>query len=115
MSKLAKRQEYLIIDYNEMPEKIQDIVRNYHSFHNDCFLKFHSELEPFGNEDWADTCTMSHIEEYWKRQLETNSKYCQSETLEQFIEEYGLQKEKWLMESGIDLKGVKNILIEICW
>lgn len=120
MSELAKRQEYLVIDYNEMPDEIQDIFRQRESFHNDCFIKFHSEMEPFPygqdkDKDWAETCTMAHIESYWQEQLKSNSKYCQAKTIEEFIDDYGLQAEVWLINSGINLKGIQKILIEICW
>lgn len=117
---LYKKQEVLILNFNELPECIKENIRNRESFHNDCYLNTCSEFEPTGYDDeykdWSSCCTMERIENYWKAQRKNNSDWCKSETLEQFIEEYGLQFEKWLItESGINLKGVEKILFEICW
>lgn len=116
---LYKKQNILILSFVELPQKIQDQIAERESFCNDIYLNTCSEFEPsnYGGkkEDWSG-CTMERIERYWQDQLKTNNGWCKSKTIEDFIEDYGLQFEKWLInDSGIYLMGVEKILIEVCW
>ena len=112
MSDLFSRKEVLFINWTQCPKNIKDNIADNDRFSNDILLPFFSEFEPFGEEDYANTLTMKNIEEYWRDQTLTNNF---QGTLEDFIGEYNLEVEIWLIKTGVDLKGVKKILFNICW
>lgn len=117
MNKGFECKQVLFINYIDMPDHIAKIICDMESFHNDCYLNWGSDMEPAynSNEDWSNSCTLANMEKYWKEQRESNGDYCKSETLEQFIKDYGLEVEKWIIDSGADLRGVQKVLIKICW
>jgi hypothetical protein len=100
------KQEILIIDYALCPEAVQNKIKKQHNFHRDVLVPFYSEFSPCGKEDYASTLTNQKLEEYWADQTRTNNF---KGTLEEFIEEYGLQADKWLIDCDYDFEGVKHI------
>jgi len=100
------RQEILIIDYALCPVAVQDKVKGQHNFHRDVLVPFYSEFNPRGKEDYGSTLTSQKLEEYWKDQTKTNDF---DGTIEEFIEDYGLQADKWLIDSGYNFSGIKHI------
>ena len=113
---LIKRENVIIIEWVSLPQKYKDIIYDQVNFRNDIFLEYLSEMSPagadLGEEDWGDTLTQNNIQEYYTDQCETNG---YKGSLEDFIVKYGLEFDCWLLENNADLKGIKRILIEVCW
>jgi len=107
-----KREEVVIIQYTNCPEYVQDALRDCHQFHNDMYMPHISQLSPSGKETWKDTLTSENIEQYWKDQCKNND---YKDDLQQFIKDYGLTIDVWLIETGYDFTGIKTILFDICW
>lgn len=103
----AEKRTFLILNWLEMPDNIKDIVSEWNGFSNDSLIKLLSE---FSIEDFKNG--MKCIEEYMEDQIENNGFVG---NLEKFIKEYGLEFEVWFIEQKFDLKGVDDILINICW
>lgn len=84
---------------------MKDIVSKWHGFGNDVLLKFSQRSE-------FDVAALrqgvSSIEAY-KEDQKFNG------TLDEFIERYGLHFEYWLMQQNLDLFGIDEILIDVCW
>lgn len=110
----------LFIKWTELPDDIKQLVRDrFERFQNDVFINFHSEFEPCagegGSPDWS-WLTDEGIEEYYREQQEPSEyKDPYEGTLEDFIRDYGLTLEKWLIDTKVDLAGVEKILFEIAW
>lgn len=104
------REEVLIIRKSTCPEKVLDALHEagVHRGHHCDWFRYGSEMEPFGNNDWSDL-SMERIENYWKDQCNRLGEYAFKGDLNQFIEDYHLVVDKWLIDSKIDLTGVKNI------
>jgi len=111
---MFSKKTVLFLKYTELPQEIQEAVQNKvaERFANDIYLKLWSEFEPDEGSTWADELTQANIEAYHRDQQETNNF---DGTLEEFIDRYGLAIEKWLVDTEVDLTGVEEILIEICW
>jgi hypothetical protein len=111
---MFKRLNVLIIDWNNCPENVQEVIKGYHAFQNDCYLDFLSEFNYIhsGETDLSKQLTRANIEEYWQDQKKINGF---KGSFEEFVKEYGLQIEMWLLDQDLDLTGVEKILFKICW
>ncbi len=108
---MARVERVLIIDYlDDLPVGYQLHVRTFASFGNDRMLEYISEMGPSDGQTWADSLVMKEIESYWHHQCESAF----VGTLEQFITDYGLSFDVWIMNQGFNLD-VTKILIDICW
>ena len=117
----ASRQEVFIIEWASLPREQRDLVKDHldYRFANDVFLEWHSEMQPYPlNDDateWSsydETLSMEQIESYWKDQCETNNF---KGDLDDFIKDYGLKFEIWILEQKFDLTGIRKILIDVSW
>ncbi len=110
------KESVFIFEWTKLPKDMKEQIqeRTGHRFNNDIFLKFHSEFEPDGEEqtDWSQSLTTEQLHQYHKDQVETNS-YVGD--LDQFVKDYGLEFEVWMLGQKIDLLGVTTVLIEVCW
>ena len=107
-----KIQPCIIFDFSELPANIKDIVKDRHSFRNDIHLEFLSEFSPTEEgETWGETLSEQEIEKYWIDQTKCNN---YKGSLDQFIIDYGLIEEKWILSLGLDLSKVEKILYRIC-
>ncbi len=107
-----RKEVVVIFEWTKLPEEIKRVVADSLGFSNDCWVPVRSEFTPFGKETWADSLTFKGIEEYYKDQCVTN---LYNSTFNEFIKDYGLEFEVWLLAQDIDLTSIKNILIEVCW
>ena len=84
------------------------------NFANDVMAKWFSELEPLasGKETWGESLTHEQLAAYHQDQIKTNN---YKGDLQQFISDYRLEFEAWILEQNFDLSGVKTLLIEISW
>lgn len=110
----AYREEVFIIEWYTLPKEQRDYIFDMldHRIHNDVMIKWPTEFEPYAEESFQDTLTMDHITSYWKGQTETNEF---KGNLDDFINEYGLKFDVWIIEQNFDLTGIKKIYIDICW
>jgi len=108
---MFKKKTVLVFEYTELPQEFKDEIRERHSFRNDITLEYLSEFSPF-KETWGEALSEEGIEEYWKDQSETNG---YKGTLVEFIKDYGLVFDKWLLDQKIDLTDISTIYIKICW
>lgn len=110
INKKYKIETVLIIDFDQIPEKIQELLREQDNF-NRGFIKYLSNLSPCGdNDDWGNRCSLENIEKYRNDQINCGNF---SGTLEKFIEEYYLELDYYMIKEEFNLKGVKTILIEV--
>jgi hypothetical protein len=103
----AKIKKCLILQWTKLPKKFQDIVADWNGFHNDCLIPLRSE---FTAKDFHKG--MKSVESYWKDQSETNNF---KGDLSQFIKEYCLDFEIWVIEQNFDFTDVNEVLIEVSW
>lgn len=106
----------LFIAYRKLPQKIKDFIDNDHLRNNTCVPHF-SEFEPSSDsETWESTLTRSNLDSYYKDQVDTNDF---KGSMIDFIKEYGLDVDVWLIEQieagNLSLNGVDKILIELKW
>lgn len=106
-----ERQECLIIEYVSLPQEMKDFLSKREAFRNDIHLEHISELSPIGG-TWDKTCTIEEIKNYHKDQIDTNG---YKGNLNEFISEYKLTFDKFLIDNNVDFTGIKTILIKICW
>ncbi len=110
----------LIIEFTQLPKELQKKIQGWCGFHNDCLLPFRTEFYPVcgdqGIESWETSLTSKQIDIYHQNQIADNT-YVGDKT--QFIKDYGLEVEIWLIEKlekgEINLAGVEEILFNICW
>jgi hypothetical protein len=97
----------LYLDYISLPDDMQTVVNKWLGFGNDRQLPFsdRSEFEP-------KSLSMKEIATYHKEQSANNNF---KGTLDEFIAEYGLQFEKFLIEQNFNLKGVDEIVVNVQW
>lgn len=110
-----RREEIFIVDWLSLPQEQQDYVTNMLDgrMKNGALLEWHTELGPCGSEkSFKDTLTMEQIESYHKDQSETNGFIGD---LDDFIDEYGLKFEIWMIEQNFDIEGIKKIYIDVYW
>jgi hypothetical protein len=111
MQKLGiNRVEVLIINTRHCPYEVTERLHelDVHDGHRPSFRLYISELSPYGDEDWS-RISMENIKFYWENQCARLGEYKYNGTLEEFIKDYGLTIDKWLIDSGIDLTGIKHI------
>lgn len=100
----------IIIDFYELPERIQRIVSNFENFNTNCCIGWSSELTPFSeNDKWEDFLTKEKLISYYEEEGIDSDRFDGS--LEDFIVEYNLELESHLIGMNMDLKGVSLILI----
>ena len=102
-----KIKKALIIDWSELPRDIRDTVSEWQGFHNDCFLPCRSEFEP---KDYKKG--LSAINEYYTDQMTTNGF---NGSLDDFVKDYRLEFDMWIIKQGFDFDKVDMILIEVSW
>lgn len=109
-----RREEIFIIDWISLPKDWQDFVaeRLENRVGNGVMCRWYTELEPYGEQDYQESMTMDSIKSYHKDQSETNGF---KGSLDEFIDEYGLEFEVWMIEQKFDLAGIKNIYIDVYW
>lgn len=109
----------LIIKWVECPDSIREVVKGYEYFGNSRYLEVISEFDPEMSRvnTWKESLTQDRLEGYFKQQYEDG--ICGADNLEDFVDEYGLDIEVWLLtlveDGGLDLTGVQKILFEIDW
>lgn len=110
----AHREEVFIIDWLSLPKEWQDFVtdRLDNRMTNGALLKWYTEFEPYDEKDFQETLTMKQVEEYYKDQSDTNGFVG---SLDDFIEDYGLEFEIWMIEQNYDLTGIKNVYFNVWW
>lgn len=96
-----------IFEWSDLPGFLKTQIAERERFQNDCYLQSFSEFEPYHY-----LKGMKAIEDYWTDQKLTNN---YDGDLEEFIKEYHLEFDKWIIEQGFDMTGVELILIKICW
>lgn len=100
----------IIVDFYEFPERIQRIVSNFENFNTNCFIGWGSELTPFyENDKWETLLTKEKLISYYEEQSAELDNF--EGSLEDFIVEYNLELESYLIDMNMDLKGVSLILI----
>lgn len=103
-------EKVLIIELNSLPEPIQVMIKSGEEFIPCTYDKYFSGLEPFyENETWAKTCNKEKLEFYYNEQTKENNFF--EGSLEEFIEEYNLQLDSFLINEEVDLKEVTSIFI----
>jgi len=108
---VATIERVLIIDFLDLPREQQEEIQGFEAFGNDRVLNYTSEMAPTGNELWSDILSHQAIESYWEDQSATNN---YKGTLPEFIVDYGLTFDVWLLAQDFDL-AVTKILVQICW
>ena len=108
----------LILDYLQLPKLLQDRVAGWCGFHNDCLLPCRSEFSPNGEETWETSLTSKQVADYHRDQA--NNKYNPfTGSLADFITEYRLEFEVWLIEQiesgNINVRNIEAIYINISW
>lgn len=104
-----KRNGILFINVYDLPPEIQEWLSKHREL-NRGYTKYHTEFEPYGKkEDFSNTLTLNHLKQYWEDQTNTNN---YKGTFDQFIEEYMLTFDKWLIESEFNFKGIREIILE---
>jgi len=94
---------FTVIQWTSLPKDIKaEIAEHWVGFNNHCLLPFNGELQG--------DITRENLELYYEDQ-KTNNNF--TGTIEEFIKEYGLSLEKYLIDEGIDPES--NILIEVYW
>jgi hypothetical protein len=101
-----ERKEILFLNVGDLPRKAQDLL--YEKEYRGDYNRYWSEFDPSDKQDYSDTLTQENLEQYWKDQVETNEF---DGDLEDFIREYNLEFDVWLINCGYDFKGVKEIII----
>jgi hypothetical protein len=116
MSNIISKKTFLIVEWTKLPENIRNNIADNQSFSNDCFLPIYSEFDLSDYNNFEE-----QINSYWQDQLVGNH-YVDKEkiaTLENFITEYGLEFDVWLAnyikDNNIDITGVDEVLIKVCW
>lgn len=113
----VSREQVLIIDYLDLPNFIRDELHKLESFRNDVMLPHISELSFLyeddikAGEDLSRRITTYHIENYYKDQCETNN---YKGSLAEFISDYGLTIDAWLISANIDLTGIHRVIFNVC-
>ena len=110
---MFRKETVLIIDYQRLPSDIKTIVRKrYSDINGDRFIKYDSNMSPVGNDPrystWGARITQENINEYWQDQVKKNS---YTGDLDQFIKDYYIEFDRWLLDQDVDLTGIKTILI----
>jgi len=102
----------LIVDFYDFPEKIQKIVSKFENFNTNCFIEWSSELTPFyEHEKWETSLTEKKLISYYKEQTKEFESNSFEGSLEDFVAEYNLELELYLIKLNMDLKNVSLILI----
>jgi hypothetical protein len=108
-----EQKQILLIPFHECPDHVQDILRERDDFHWG-YNKYWSDFEPFDEkEDYSKTLSMKEIENYWKDQSERKDADKFVGSLEKFIQDYNLGIDVWLIETGYNFKGVKEIVFDV--
>lgn len=104
--KYGKKLNVLMLEFTKLPLYLQNVVRRIESFQNDCILELSSEFKP------KDLTSIKKIKDCWKDQCK-NKIYAKD--FIDFISDYGLEFEIWIIDQKFDLNDVDKILIDICW
>lgn len=111
MKGFERKGQILFIRPHELPVEAFNLLRKSRGGLNHGYNKYHSEFEPCSSrENYSHTLTQPQLEEYWQTQTTTNDFVG---TLEEFIEDYRLQFDKWLIDCGYDFKGIKEIILDM--
>ena len=108
MMEQPKIQRCLILEWTKLPADIKKKIAEWESFHNDCLLEPHSEFN--GRE-----LTKANLTDYWQEQSKNGEWSCKATTLEEFILEYNLWFEDYIIKQDFDLTDVDKILIDVSW
>jgi len=104
-------QTVLVIDYTSLPENCQERIREWGGFSNDCLLPYSRHSE-FG----LTSLTQESLTEYYNDQMRDNQF---QGTLDEFIAEYGLVFDKYLIDElpklGIDPSEFEELYINVRW
>lgn len=100
-----RKKTVAIIDWLALPKVLQDKVADMERFGNDRHLKFYSEFAP-------KEISRGAVEEYFRDQIETND---YTGNFDDFVKDYGLEVEMWIIDQEVDLSDVSEILIKVCW
>ena len=101
----------LILEWLNLPRDLKDWIadRYDYKFRNDILMEMSSEFKP-------KELTLAAVQGYYKDQIARTDEHATFQgTFEEFIEEYGLKLEMWLIEQKLDLSDVDQILIKVCW
>lgn len=102
----------IIVDFYELPENIRRIISKFENFSGNCFIEWSSELTPFyEHEKWETSLTEKKLISYYKEQTEEFESNSFEGSLEDFVAEYNLELELYLIKLNMDLKNVSLILI----
>jgi hypothetical protein len=101
-----------MFNFLDLPKEHQEYFKARHSFRNDICLEFLSEFQPEEGETWENVLTEEGIVQYWKGQVEENN---YKGDLEQFVIDYNLKFERWVITQNFDLKDIESIIVRICW
>lgn len=95
--------KYVEIERNSLPEKFKIKLK---------LGRYYSRLFPYGShEDWSTVLNIKEIEKWYFIQVENN---LYKGKLEQFIIDYGLEFDKYLIDEHmyLHLSGVKEIILK---
>ena len=99
----------LILSWAELPKEIKEVIKEWVGFNNDCLLPIRSEF------DNPNEITMNEINDYFIEQQNNGEHSCKATTIEDFITEYNLEFEAWIIEQNFQLDKIDKILIDIQW
>lgn len=102
-----KTKKCLIINWCKLPRAIKNIVSEWEGFHNNCFIPCRSEFEA---KDYKKG--LSSINEYYQDQVKINGF---DGSFDDFIEDYCLDFDIWIIAQGFDFDKIDMILIEVSW
>lgn len=105
--KKTNKKTVVFLKYTSLPQEFKEQIREWCGFSNDCILPLRSELTTKNIR-----AGMISIYDYWVDQTHTNN---YKGTLDDFVVDYGLKFEVWLIEQDFDLENVDKICIDISW
>ena len=99
----------------DLPNEIQDDIKDWVGLAHDGFVEIRSEFSPCGDETWKGRWTQEELENYYKDQIDCGNF---EGTLEEFIIEYGLKVDKYLIDQKFDDLldvDINSVLIDTSW
>lgn len=110
----------LVLQFTELPDDIQESIKADHEgFSNDCLLRMISDYS-----DCLDELSLADLQGWHSDQCVSpvygvdarpTGAMAFSGTFEEFVVDYGLQLEMWIIKRGFDLSKVDDIVIDVCW
>jgi hypothetical protein len=99
------RKTCIIVEWKDLPDELKSKVTEWDLFHKDVYLPLYSEFHPSEYQKG-----MAVVEEYWEDQKKTNG---YTETLDDFIYDYRLEFDVWLIKQEFDFKDAELVLIKV--